>query len=535
MNSEFKPTDEQENIARAVKDTTASVMVEADAGASKTTTMVLAIRRLPPIPLLLLAFNKKTAEELKGKMPPYATVKTMNGLGYSAWARRLGGRKLELDDAKVWKIIRELERETNERLLDDERQAIKGMVDTARQEGLVPKNYQDEGYETLIPDTEDGWGSLCDEAEPSRELIGYAKEALRRSIKQAEQGVVDFDDMIYCSVMLGGQYQQFPFVAVDESQDLNALNHRQVAKSLKPEPVGRLFIVGDRKQSIYGFRGTHRFSMDELKKLRSKWIELPLHKTFRCPKKIVARQQSHAPGYEAAEHNEEGEIYEWTARNDKDRIEFGVASGDSWDMDWVKSLKRPGDRVYMLCRNNAPIMSVAFALLRQRITPEVLGREIGKGLEALTRKIAGKAQGALERPIEEFLRKLDEWESTEVTKAELMMKEQLIEGVRDRAQCLRVLSETALSPKDLLREIEHIFAAKKGEVVLSTIHKAKGLEAEIIVHLDPWRIPSKWACKQAALGNTAELEQENNLRYVCETRTRRVYIEANSEDFRREE
>ena len=68
-------------------------------------------------------------------------------------------------------------------------------------------------------------------------------------------------------------------------------------------------------------------------------------------------------------------------------------------------------------------------------------------------------------------------------------------------------------------------------MTLSTIHRAKGLEWDAVLHLDPWRVPSKWALAAAAGGNSAPLEQEKNLIYVAETRTRDLLLQANLEDF----
>lgn len=74
--------------------------------------------------------------------------------------------------------------------------------------------------------------------------------------------------------------------------------------------------------------------------------------------------------------------------------------------------------------------------------------------------------------------------------------------------------------------LTQLFERSAGHVVLSSIHRAKGLEWDVVLHLDPWRIPSKFAQQ-----NPAQMKQELNLRYVAETRTKRLLIEANLEDF----
>jgi superfamily I DNA/RNA helicase len=79
--------------------------------------------------------------------------------------------------------------------------------------------------------------------------------------------------------------------------------------------------------------------------------------------------------------------------------------------------------------------------------------------------------------------------------------------------------------------LKRVFSRENGEVTLSTVHKAKGLEWPLVAHLDPWRIPSKQAQMAAAAGDMSQLEQEYNLKYVAETRTKHTLINASMEDF----
>lgn len=60
-----------------------------------------------------------------------------------------------------------------------------------------------------------------------------------------------------------------------------------------------------------------------------------------------------------------------------------------------------------------------------------------------------------------------------------------------------------------------MFKNKQPDVLLSTIHRAKGLEAERIFLLNPDEMPLKWSNQQAW-----ELEQEYNIKYVALTRAK---------------
>ena len=98
-----------------------------------------------------------------------------------------------------------------------------------------------------------------------------------------------------------------------------------------------------------------------------------------------------------------------------------------------------------------------------------------------------------------------------------------MDGITDKYECIRAVIENK-SPetlRDLINNLESLFANDSGLITLATGHKAKGLEWDTVIHLDPWRIPSKWAKKED------EITQENNLRYVLETRTKHTLILAN--------
>jgi ATP-dependent helicase/nuclease subunit A len=88
--------------------------------------------------------------------------------------------------------------------------------------------------------------------------------------KKFEEGVLDFDDLQMKALellradrpgnrkLLEHYRAKFKFTLVDEFQDVNALQVKLI-ECFKPEGgagEGHLFMVGDYKQSIYGFRGT---------------------------------------------------------------------------------------------------------------------------------------------------------------------------------------------------------------------------------------------------------------------------------------
>lgn len=495
------PTPEQSAIIEAAR-SSASLMVNALAGTGKTTTLTMLAQALPTEPILALAFNKKIKEELEKRFPSNFTIMTMNGLGHKAWAGSLNKRKLFIDDRKLSRLTTDALRPFKDS--KDSWSAIKMLVCHAMRRGLVPSQFQH--AKGFIPDTPEIWETLdveCD-AGLTQDERKLARKILVSSIEEGLAGKITFDDQVYLPVVFHGNFPRYNIVLVDEAQDLSPLNHAM----LKKVCAGKLIVVGDPRQAIYAFRGADSKSMASIKALKREWIELPLNTTFRCPKAVVERQQTHAPGYVAAEGNPEGQIIDWTH--------------SEWTWESLSAI-RHGSDLAMLCRNNAPLVSMAFKLIKRGIGVNMLGREIGKGLEILAKKLDPDTAMS----IAEFSKALEDWRESNFSAAEANDDQTKMENIQDKYECFHAVIEghNVATTRDLITALRNIFASE-GNVILASGHKSKGLEWSTVVHLDPWRIPSKFAKTEA------EIEQENNLRYVLETRTKHTLILVSVKNFK---
>lgn len=502
--SHHPPTPEQLAIFSAALTSRSNLMISAYAGCGKSTTLEMLSHKLPEEPTIALAFNVKIAKELKERLPSYFEVKTFNGLGHSAWGRALG-KRCELEERKLSKLLSTLCKEEELSLEQDEFIEILNLVKRARHAGLVPSSFTQRG---LLADITPNWDDLS-ELTLEEHHLALARELLVRSIKKSFEGLIDYDDQVYMSSLFGGQFPRFSRVFVDEAQDLSPLNHRQIAKVAGLN--GRLFVVGDPKQAIYGFRGADHTSMDSLRGLRKDWTDLLLSLTFRCPRAIVDRQQNHAPGYTAAPANADGEVLPWAYDLDD----------QSWTWSDVREVAGE-DHIAILCRNTAPVIKMAFKLIRQGIGCHVLGRDIGKGLTALVKKEFASIQGAAN-----LITAITSWKERQRALAEANEKDEKVAKICDQAESLIAVCEVQepQSGLELARQLDDLFS-RSGGVALATIHRAKGLEWPVVVHLDPWRVPSKYAQK-----DEAQMQQELNLKYVAETRAQRALILANLQDF----
>ena len=79
---------------------------------------------------------------------------------------------------------------------------------------------------------------------------------------------------------------------------------------------------------------------------------------------------------------------------------------------------------------------------------------------------------------------------------------------------------------ELKNLISNIFSDDVKVIVLSTIHKSKGLENEVVFFLCPSLIPSKYATTDWMI------IQELNLKYVAITRAKSELIYVSDEDFK---
>jgi DNA helicase II / ATP-dependent DNA helicase PcrA len=503
----FTPTEEQLAIVNAALDAKAgSIMVESYAGCSKTTTLELTARALVEKgekSILYLVFGVKNKQEAEDRMPPEVNVKTINGLGHGAWIRRLSGKKINLDDKKLTKIVSLVEKESGSKWESEQWIAIRDLASKAMMSGIVPRKFAP--TKGLVPDKDEIWSELCEDvmgvADPL--IVAFARMVVEENIRQALLGTISFDDQIYMSALFGGIFPRYNIVMVDEAQDQSPLNILMIAKCAG----NRIFAVGDEKQAIYAFRGAAGDALLRIRTLRDRWIDLPLHTTFRCSKVIVARQQGHAPGFAAWHANAEGEHFNWAQ--------------EPWT--WDKIPHNASEVI--LCRNNAPLLKMAFKLLANSVGVTMLGRDIGKSLIALAKKLCSDAS----MPAETCAATIADWRDREVMIALANQDDAKAESIRDKSECLfAVISSGCKNAQELFDKLQDLFSRESGSITLSSIHKSKGLEWHTVLHLDPWRIPSRYALTAGGIA----LQQDLNLRYVCETRAKARLVEVSLDNFK---
>lgn len=469
----------QNKIFAFLAETIRNLVVRAGAGSGKTTLLTEIVTRLIGR-TIFLAFNKAIQVELE-KRGVFA--KTFHGLVYSVVTRFYSSMtRATVDANKIRNMVRE-------RYSDDDQRTYGTFV--VKLVGLAKNS----GMGFLMDDTEQNWDELAakhdleieDGKGDHRTALELARAMLISSNEAArQQGLLDFDDLLFLAVKEGLTLPTYDNVLVDEAQDTNAIQRAILRKIM--HPTSRLVAVGDPSQSIYGFRGADSDAMDLIKS-EFDADELPLTVSYRCATAIV-EYASKFGVIEAAPGAKEG-VVAILKRDDK-----------------YVDLMKPANLV--ICRLTKPLIQLAYDLMMVRKPAYMMGREIGEGLVNLIKK--QQAKGILN-----LIAKLDESTTREVERAKAKNDEAKAERAEDRRDCIMFLIDTLPENErtipELIRIIENLFRNKADAVVLATVHKAKGLESDTVFWLN-YDYVSKWARQPW------QKQQEKNLQYVASTRAK---------------
>jgi DNA helicase-2/ATP-dependent DNA helicase PcrA len=472
----------QENIFSFVQNETGNGIVEAVAGSGKTTTIVHALKMAKGT-TIFLAFNKAIAEELKARG---VNARTFHSLvfGPVMTSRKQNQPNLnklrDLCDANMKGFDKTLYQTF----------ACK-MVGLARQVGIG----------CLVADTEQAWIDIAahHDIEPDHEDadFGRAIELARALLDWSNASPqVDFDDMLYFAVKDGLSLTKFDFVFVDEAQDTNAIQRAILRKIMKP--TTRIVAVGDPAQAIYGFRGADSNSLNLIAE-EFNCKRMPLSITYRCPTSVVKYAQQWVGHIQAAEGAAEGEVNEL---------------GTKWD----PSIFQAQDLV--VCRKTAPLITLAYRLIRARKPVTVMGREIGQGLKALIKKMKVSRLDLLTD-------RLEQYRDREVEKARAKGDDAKMEAIEDKVNSILFLIDSMDEGEgiyELEQHIDSLFTNKADATIFATIHKSKGLEADRVFWLNRSECPAQWA-RQAW-----QQEQEVNLCYVATTRAKKALFTLEMKD-----
>lgn len=467
-------SDEQKAIFSWFGTGTGNLVIGARAGTGKTSTITEAFKYAYEAAILYAVFNKKNQLEAREKISDgRVEIKTLHSLGFfyiqQVW------RGVKPDDS--------VERARIEAVcpgIDDEvAGVIERLVGFAKNCLLFATR---ENLEQLANDK--GIFVVGEAAEiwTDAKVADAAFKALELAKERDSEGRISFNDMVWLPVVKNWVFPRFNLGVIDEAQDMNLPQLEMAVRAV--HAGGRVVIVGDDRQAIYAFRGAAQDGMRMMQE-RLSAAKLTLTTTYRCPKAVVAIANEIVPDYVAAPTAPEGQINETTREL------------------MVKTAK-VGDAI--LSRLNAPLMIACLQLLREGTAARIEGRDIGRQLVGMVRKLKAKS-------VPDFFKKLNSWADKQRARLGNSKKsENKIAQVNDQVATLEAVAEGASSVLDIERKITSLFADSDGKakpaVVLSSVHKAKGLEWDNTFLLAGTFRPN---------GDT----EEQNIYYVAVTRAKK--------------
>lgn len=481
------PSPQQSQIYEHITAKRGHLLVNAKAGTGKTFTISTAARMVleadPSAKVIFLAFNKAIQQEAEKKLPTAVEVRTCHSKGLQTIK---AAHRVQVDNDKVRRIVSE----------------------TAKEQGWQSECADEQEYVEKVKRI----ATLCDRMRMTlnRDALAIAAR-FNIEIEPGEDKVVldlvqkisndfatiDMADMVYRpAVYAHYKPETYDYVFVDECQDLSAAQQRFVFKLCKPD--GIMVFVGDPGQAIYGFAGADAESFNRLREI-PRITELPLSKSFRCAKAIIRYANRYNAEIEAFDTNTEGSV------NEKALVSE-ITSGDM-----------------VLCRTTMPLVSLCYKLIGEGQKAFVRGRDVGEGIVSFVTK----------SKIRNFTI-LDVWMNGQVHKLRAKLQKMHphidADGIAEKPSYVALVEQIAIirtviaaNPEimdvdGVVRRIREIFTDNDGEgVALSTIHKAKGLEAKRVFVIEWNKMPLKSAKQDW------ELLQETNLQYVAVTRAKEYF------------
>lgn len=325
-------------------------------------------------------------------------------------------------------------------------------------------------------------------------IVHMVAAALREGERALRAGVLDYGDMVFFPWFLGLRPpRRYPLVFLDEAQDASPLQIDLLLKSLAPG--GRAVIVGDPWQSINGWAGADPEALRKLTVFTGA-KPLPLTVTWRCPRSHVLLAKAVVGG--------------------AIRARPGAAGGKIGLMEAGEMLQklRPGDLV--LCRNNAPLLALALQLMARGVPVCLRGQDMREDMLGWAQGLHD-ALGALDSPeVAQALRDLPGARMQNLRAAGL---DRDPDALREHARVCDVLDAFATllrlhrprTPAQVQQHLDGLFSdSAEDAVLLSSVHRAKGLEAERVFVYEPQRIPAPFGTPQ----------EEENVLFVALTRSR---------------
>jgi hypothetical protein len=466
-----------------------------------TTTMVEGLYRDKLSPMrgrsrAMFVFGKANGQKLKQDVPPGVTAGTM----HSAMFRVLRDA-VKVPDRPNFDQTRDIIRDLwpNYRFPKGSFWALQKLVRLAKNVGITLEEIQQPtGFLEEIAARFSVSSTMAES-----ELLDKANKVLEASVDldDVRHTGIDFDSMLWLPYVLNLKpRRQFDYVIVDELQDLTPVQQHNALSLGKS-----LWGVGDPQQSVMGFRGGDTDSINTMRAKLGGFTEFPLTICWRCPTEVIALAQRLVP-----------EI----------RARPGAPAGEVLEIDPDSALDEVGPGDMILCRTNAPLIPTLFRLWSKNVRAFVQGRQYGQDLLDIV-----TAEEYYGISIDELINRLQVRQAEEENRLiQHGSPESAVAFLQDKFDCLYEMARhsSAADPRQGVQQLKDrlnfLFTDEGGpdKVCLSSIHRAKGLEAPTVVLIEPHLLPHMMAIAPW------EQVQEAHLNYVAVTRAMNRFLVAGS-------
>lgn len=481
---------EQNDIFDYAQKGVLNMIVQAVAGAGKTTTLVECVKRIDPKKkVLLLAHNKSTRDTLKERVGDRANtlIFTLHGLAWRLYTEHFDDIP-DIDDEKYRKYILK-NMDSIATAAYKELTASRKTMYKANVFDLINKARhnlkQSEKEIRKLATKKYGMTLVADECHFVANILKWGEE---------HRETVDFQDLLWLPSELGYFTKKYlaDVIMLDEAQDASIAQQDVIKRCMKRET--RLFAFGDDDQTINSWCGSDTDSFEHLKdanEFHRKAIELPLTTNYRCGTAIIeyAKRYTDKP-IKARAGAPEGII----------RHETHLSEVKDGDM--------------ILCRNIAPLMEVYRRGVENGEKMYFRGEQLGENLIMAIDSAEGDSIDEIVNSMKR--RVVATWEcltrDSGADETETMVDPRII-SLLDTIKTMSHLPSTVKNRKNLEKFIHEVFSDEGKEgIQLSTIHRAKGLEADNVFIICPSLIPSSLARLDW------ERREEQHLLYVMSTR-----------------
>ena len=462
--AEFSPTPEQVEIIAHPPDS--PLLVEAGAGTGKTTTLDKYARRWKDRKALYIAYNTAIANASRSRFPKNVTVKTAHGyayqiLGISKYQDRLTG--------KIRKHhIRELNLELHHSYMSGDRM-MKSII-------MGIENYTSSAGSELTAQ-HCGLNGLPTNA--AMDILNRIIAPVIKKFLDYETSGLPFTHDIYLKKLeiKGSIGSEYDYVMVDEAQDMSEVLLSLLRKSGKP-----VIYIGDRFQSIYAFRG----AIDALSKIDAPRKTLTQSWRFGAPVDTIANQ---------------------------------LLQKTTNPPDW-KLLGKPGHQtVVRPYHGSAPgrsfILSRTNARLFEGLVNVKTPFHVSGGFEIIASQVMSAfslSRGDRSGIKDPLIQAYTDWDD---------MVADADENDPEVRRLVRIIKDYGSEIPAIIERLRQLNRprADDANLTMSTAHKAKGLEAPVVVILDDFHTPSELFVQyESKVLKEIDYNQELHLMYVALTR-----------------